>query len=107
MKALMLFAAAPLMLAQSQTSHGPLFAGMPPHRFQGDGASVVIFASDVTRYCGPAPAGYVKLGCQGTKDGVPIIVLPNPCIVGDREAFARIACHEGAHRNGWGGNHEI
>lgn len=80
---------------------------VPPVRFRGEAASVVIFANDVTQFCNTPPRpGYVLLGCQFERNGVPIIVVPNPCVLADRELYARIACHEKAHSIGWSGEHE-
>lgn len=89
-------------------AHGPIYSGMPPERFQGDGAAVVVFLSDVEQLCGPAEPGFKKLACAFKgKDGVPVLVLPSPCPLGEVESFARLTCHELGHRNGWGGNHEF
>lgn len=99
---------APLLLsAGNPVERGPLNADWPPARFQGDNMAVVIFASDVSAFCGKAPAGYTVMGCQGRRKGVPVIVLPNPCTSGAIDGTAKIACHELGHLNGWGGNHEL
>lgn len=96
-------AAAPAPLA-----HGPVYSGMPPERFQGDGVAVVIFTSDVAAFCGQSEPGTRRVACATkSEDGVPIMVLPNPCPIGDVEVFARLACHEGGHAQGWTGNHEF
>ena len=84
----------------------PTSTAMPPARYWNDAATLVLYVSDVTQFCGPAPEGYVKLGCtRFTKDGTPIIALPNPCAF-PFDAYAKLTCHELGHRNGWGGNHE-
>ena len=82
-------------------------AGLPPPKYMGENAAVVIFANDVTEHCGPAPEGMVKLGCSGKlKDGTPVIVVPNPNAQAfDGEFYARIVAHELGHRNGWPGTH--
>lgn len=97
-----------LSLSSAAPVDRPYFAGMPPERYQGEGAAVVMFADNVEAYC-PAsiPDGYVLLGCAFEYEGAPVLVLPNPCPLGDAEMFARIACHELGHRNGWTGRHEI
>lgn len=84
-----------------------VYAGMPPERFQGDGVAVVVFTSDVEAMCGPAPMGKVILACAKEIDGVPVLILPNPCALGAAgERFATLACHEKAHSLNWTGMHE-
>lgn len=81
--------------------------GSAPARFQGDNAAVVYFINtkDLQTMCGgDAPEGYYYAGCSGTRDGVPVIALPNPCQF-DNEPYAHIACHELGHRNGWPATH--
>lgn len=82
-------------------------AGLPPPKYMGQAAGIVVFANDVTDYCGPADPGMVKLGCFLTfKDGSQLMVLPNACAPAfDGELFARIACHEKGHALSWPGNH--
>lgn len=107
MKALIALAAAALLSAPS-AEHGPIFAGLPPERHQGDSVGVVAYVSDITAYCGQASPGFVIYGCARTVDGVRVAILPNPCLVGAVNFYARLACHEAAHANhGWGGNHEL
>lgn len=100
----------PLLLlgANDTPERGRIFDGLPPTRFMGENVAVTIYANDVTQYCPTQPMpGYRLLGCHfTTTDGVPIIVLPNPCFVPD-EVYALIACHELGHRNSWGANHEF
>lgn len=107
MKALLAMAAAALLSAPSAYEHGPVYAGMPPLRLQGDGIGVVAYVSDLAPYCGKAPPGYTIYGCHRQIDGVGVSFLLNPCTFGDFEFWARIACHEAGHRNGWSGNHEL
>lgn len=82
-------------------------AGPPPPQYMAQAAGLVVFANDVTEFCGPAPEGMRKLGCFLTfKDGSQLVVLPNPCAPAfDGELFARIACHEKGHALGWSGVH--
>ncbi|WPZ05474.1 hypothetical protein [Pelagerythrobacter marinus] len=107
MKALAAIAAG-LSVASAAPVERPYFAGMPPERFQGEGVAIVMFADDVNDHCPlGVPAGYTLLGCAFQVEGTPVLVLPNPCPMGDVELFARIACHELGHRNGWSGGHEL
>lgn len=86
--------------------NSPYSTARPPERFQFDNAAVAIFTSDVSQICGTLPDGYRIIACvQRTKDGTPIMVLPNPCMF-PTEQFGHIVCHELGHRNGWGGRHE-
>ena len=80
----------------------------PPPRYRGDNAALVIFASDVTRFCGPSAPGLTKLGCAGKRDGVPIIVLPNPnrTFLTPGE-YQKLVAHELAHTLGWSGDHPL
>lgn len=101
-------ALAPLLLIGAQDGpQGPVYAGNAPARYQGDNAAVTLYASDVSQFC-PTPApGNIVLGCSYTRDGIAVIVLPNPCILADVEFYALIACHELGHRNGWAGDHPL
>lgn len=83
-----------------------VYSGMPPERFQGDGAAVVFFTSDVESLCGVKPP-YRILACHRRINGTSYIVLPNPCPYGAAgDDYAVLACHELAHRNFWSGMHE-
>ena len=113
MKPLLALLAAPLLAGPSVPTHnpvteyGPVYSGWPPERFHGEFAAITLFVADPAEYCGPAPEGLVKLGCQWTRaDGTPIIVVLHPAYFPD-EDFARIVSHEGGHVRGWGANHEI
>ena len=84
------------------------FAGAPPERFMGDNFAVVVFLTDVTEICGAPPKGFVRLGCSyEDENGVPIIVITQPCPHVAYDEYARITCHEPAHRNGWPGDHPL
>lgn len=76
----------------------------PPEHWRGVGKTRVIFArsqDEVDRLCGKAPEGMQTEACV-TKRGVE--VLPDPCTYGGE--YARISCHENAHRFGhWPGRH--
>ena len=67
-----------------------------------------MFLSRVTAVCrGEPPAGKRIVAClQTLPDGSLRMVLPNPCAFAEDERFARLACHELAHVNGWTGQHE-
>lgn len=103
--AIMCASAAP---AQTPGYNTPYSSAMPPERFRGDGAAVVFFVSDVEAYCGPSDPGKRVIACaRRTRDGTPVIVLPNPCPIAELgDPYAIVACHEAGHVSGWGANHE-
>lgn len=105
MKALALLAAAPALLSADLPA-SRINSDWPPERFRGDGVAVVIFTSDIPRFCGNPPAGYRFLGCQREVEGLQVIVVGNPCSDGALDETAKITCHELAHRNGWSADHE-
>lgn len=108
MKALLALPALLLLGADGLPQHGPIFSGMPPERFWGEGISIVAYVNDVNAICGDDDPGTVALGCvRVSSEGMVITFLPNPCFLGDAELFARIACHEKGHNLGWGANHEL
>lgn len=77
----------------------------PPDQFRKDNASITLFldVNGVAKLCGVPAADHKSiLGCAITaKDKVPIVVLPNPCLMQKDDFYAAIACHELAHINGW------
>lgn len=78
---------------------------IPPVRYQRDNAAVVIFtnADGIAALCGPRNAqGTGPIACAGSKNGTPVIAMPNPCLFADSELYAAITCHELGHVNGWG-----
>lgn len=98
--------AAMFLAAPSPLAHGLVYSGMPPERFQADGYGLVVYVTDVSLYCGSRP-GVVIYACHKMIDGVSVTYLPNPCAYGATEWHARLACHEAAHRSGWGANHPL
>ena len=91
-------------------STGLVNADMPPERYRGSSVSVVVFTDreGIEERCGKAEKGNIIIACHTrTKDGVSIITMPNPCAVGDIEFYAKIACHENGHAQGWGREHEL
>lgn len=108
MRAIFALPALLLLGADGLPQHGPIYSGMPPERFWGEGVSVVAYVNDVNAICGDDDPDTVAMGCvRHTADGMPVTILPNPCFLGDVELFARLACHEKAHTLGWGRNHEL
>jgi hypothetical protein len=79
--------------------------GMPPVRFQGGAKVSVQFATqvDINDQCGIAPCKMVTLACTKANNGP--LILPNPCSYGANDAYAKLVCHELAHRNGWPATH--
>jgi hypothetical protein len=75
-----------------------VYDGMPPKRMRQSSlrAATVVFGH--VEECGkpdvPGHPGAAFLACI-RNDGT--VYLPNPCDYGDREEFARLACHEQAH----------
>lgn len=66
----------------------------------------MFFTNDVESLCGVNPP-YRILACHKRIGGTSYIVLPNPCPHGAAgEYFARLACHEAGHAQGWTGLHE-
>jgi hypothetical protein len=89
---------------------GTVNSDMPPIRFQGNNISVVHFTDQdgIHKYCGKPEKGYTMVACRRqTNEGVSVLFMPNPCPTGGLEWYAKIACHELGHVNGWSGNHEL
>lgn len=88
---------------------GTVNSGMPPERFRGNAASVVVFTdrAGIEAICGKSEPPNIMLACRRAfPNGTPLVVMPNPCLLGESEFFAKIMCHEMGHVNGWTGNHE-
>ena len=81
--------------------------GTPPIRFQGEAIQIVIYANDISQYCGKsANPNYIILACTKQADnGAPVTILPNPCIFESVDDYAHLACHEMGHVNGWPATH--
>ena len=98
-------------VATQQVESGTPNSDMPPLRFQGDNAVVVVFTDrqGIDGNCGKAQPGYVILAChrQHKESGASIIFMPNPCLTGGLEFYAKLSCHELAHANGWTADHEL
>ena len=78
----------------------------PPVQYQGEASAYVHFVRNVPATCPfKAPEGYTVKGWHQRLNGQSIIILPHPCAY-PAEEFARIACHEIGHVNGWSGMHE-
>ena len=72
----------------------------PPMRFRKIGTITVVFTEQdgVDRLCGKAPAPWQTEACANNTR----IVLPDPCAYRLDDTYARLACHELAHRfGGW------
>ena len=94
----------------SPIATGLVNAEMPPERFRGNSVAVVVFTdrAGIEEMCGKAEPGSVIIAChQKTKNGTSVIAMPNPCILGDTEFYAKIQCHENGHGQGWGREHEL
>lgn len=82
------------MLAMAPTPSG--------QGWQKDNTVVVSFVQNpnTVENCGVAPPGYINMACVDEIGGKHMI-LPNPCMYKDTDAYARVACHELAHTNYW------
>jgi hypothetical protein len=94
-----------LLLAASTWGVGTVnYDGWPPRRYTSDNTALVHFVAPdkIDGACGVKhdPVNPEEACQEGA-----VIVLPNPCTFPERETFARLACHELGHRNGWPGNH--
>lgn len=81
--------------------------GSPPYRYQGD-VKVTIYFEQPNKINRDGQGGQV--GCTGAVFAYSLqdkntIHLPNPCTYPASDAYARLACHEMAHINGWPGYH--
>lgn len=101
---------APVLMSASPVASGfgtKLDDDWPPARFQQVGSATVLFARDqdeIEANCGKVnvPGKQMEACANGER-----IVLPNPCGSEYRsETYAKIACHEAAHRFGnWPADH--
>lgn len=98
-----------LLLAAPSDSTRPVYLGAPPVRYyHGETVGVVIYSNDPEIACGGPYADRIVYGCFNyTKKGVPVTVLPNPCLWAEREFYATLACHEASHQKGWPGDHPL
>lgn len=97
-----------IMLAETPAP-GRMNNGLPPVRYQDNGAAIVIFTdrAGIDSMCGVAEPPHQIIACKRSlENGVPVIIMPNACYVGQVEYYARIMCHEMGHVNGWGVDHE-
>jgi hypothetical protein len=91
-----------LLLLASAWGPGTVnFDGWPPRRFRQDSAAQVSFVQpSLVGYACRDPDPLLE-ACQWDDR----IVLPNPCTFPATDDYARLACHELAHRNGWPVDH--
>lgn len=83
--------------------------GWPPLRFRDD----VILKSvefvqpgDVAKRCGVTRRDIEVQACARLRqDGNHTVILPNPCRAPKSEDWAKLACHEIGHINGWPADH--
>ena len=80
-----------------------MYDGLPPARFDKPHKMQVVYGR--VDECGKPnvpdhPNAYFE-AC--VRHGVTF--LPDPCAYGERETFARLACHEAAHVRGWPATH--
>lgn len=86
------------------------YAGPPPARFIQEAAVAVLFVApgNITRYCGEAPVGLVKIACTITfKNGNKVVIMPHPVVAMEHEQYALILAHELGHVASWEGNHPL
>lgn len=81
-------------------------APLPPTDLRGNNKTEVVYLDPLTvdLRCGGDldPTNGFIVACHFYKTDVTI--LPNPCLYKD-EPYARLACHELGHDNGWGPDH--
>jgi hypothetical protein len=73
----------------------------PPAQFRGDVATRIEFVAPerVSLRCIERGVPFLANACTGQG----LMTMPNPC--GFSDAYAKIACHEMAHINGWANDH--
>lgn len=76
---------------------------LPPENYRADNTVTVTFAKPelVQELCGHHGVKEL-IGCTIEKT----MIVPNPCAY-PSEVYARILCHEAAHSQGWGADHEV
>jgi hypothetical protein len=87
---------------------------LPPLKYQGNPPPAVIIVVDNTNSkdaCGVAEKGWRLMACEGSgPNGVPVLIMPNPCIYPeawkDPYSYAHLLCHEFGHANGWNAKHD-
>lgn len=97
--------AAALLFAMTQ--HIPAEQGatehlIPPKIYRGDALAMTVYVGDVERptLCGKSEhRGLTTLACTFRRKR--LVVMPNPCRYARHEFYARLACHELGHINGW------
>lgn len=84
----------------------PVYDGMPPPRLRDPLSKPLRVVYGHLEACGtPKVPNHPQARFAACTRRGGVIYLPNPCDYGDREEFARLACHEQAHREGWGADH--
>lgn len=86
---------------------------LPPIKYQVNPKASVIVIVDNTNSkeaCGVAEPGWRLMACTMMTDkGVPVLLMPNPCLypeaVSDIHSYAHLLCHEFGHVNGWNTEH--
>lgn len=92
-------------------AHASYSNDLPPVKFQGNAPPTVIQTVDDTntkKTCGVAKTGWRFMACEYDKQGVPVILMPNPCSYPeaiDENSYAHLLCHEFGHANGWNADH--
>lgn len=81
----------------------PYSDAWPPERYDQDEGATVVFVNPrlIASLCGAPPKGMIVEACEDEDR----IILPNPCGFPKTDEYARLACHEKAHRSGWPGTH--
>lgn len=96
----------PLLLVGSPAQSG-WTTSIPPVKFRADAMATVAFVADPDGRCAPPDDVRQYRACVVTyPGGAQLMVLPNPCKFASVDFYARWACHELGHRNGWPANHK-
>jgi len=75
-----------------------LYDGMPPPTMRGASSQSMRIVFGHVELCGkPNIPDHPDARFEACIRNDGIVYLPNPCDYGDREEFARLACHEQAH----------
>lgn len=80
----------------------PIPSGIGWHH---DTTVIVSFVEDPDKTCSdmhsiPPHPDSIIMACVNDIGGKHVI-LPNPCKYAEKDAYARLACHEMSHTNGW------
>jgi hypothetical protein len=92
------FVRQPDFAAASSYPKTEIYDGMPPERLRSPSPRIARVVFGHVEECGrPSIPDHPNAAFAACIRNDGIVYLPNPCDYGDREEFARLACHEQAH----------